>query len=321
MKQLIKINLLLTLFFTINAYAAVPLPVGFERWTPTSYSIVEFDQECGAVQKKYNAPSGSRDSKSSSQIPHAGSYKIPYISDPDFRVMDIEVKYNSFAEEHRLDLIAVKNTGDFKRDSWVLCGLTTAEVKKWADNKQFALLDVERYTRKNGETRWAIVLQVDPFNLSSLFFEELSMENINSTFGQDPDDADWRVLDIDFAGANGINNVYNVILIQNHGDNHMLWNLEEGWSYENLVAGAYQLIDRELIFRTMVNGYHLWKSAMLSVAVNNDYCTLEHLDRDGVWFNHDFKGITIDLEWHHDYQHAGINFYKYYTVNAGYHCD
>ena len=323
MKNIIKINFLLTLFFTINTLAAVPLPVGFERWTPTSYSDVKFDQQCGAVQKEYNAPSGSRDTKSSSRIPHAGSYKIPYIPDRDFRVIDIEVKFNSFAGEHLLDIIFVKNSGPFKRDSWVLCGLTTAEVQSWADNKHFALLDVERYTRKNGDVRWAVILQDDPFNLKTLIFTgptALSIDNINGTFGQDPDDADWRVLDIDVAGANGVNATYDVVLIQNHGGNHKLWNLEQGWSDESLVAGAYQLIDRE-----RVGDYYdpksPWFSAMLSVAVNNDYCTFEHLDHDGVWFNHNVKGITIDLEWHHDSEYAGIKHYKFYTVNAGYHCD
>ena len=313
MKSLTKI-IIATIFFLATTLVQAVEPIGFERWTPTNDSKVEFNKQCSEVQKEYNAPSGTKDDRSSSQIPHAGSYTIEGNHDRAYRVMDIEVKYNSHNGYNDLDIVAVKNYGPFARDSWVLCGLTTDEVQQWADNRNFALLDVEPYERKNGELRWAIILQKDPFKLTTLFFPSLSIDNINETFGSDPDDSDWRVLDIDYVGISGGIIKYSVVVIQNFGDNHILWNLEEGWSHHNLVAGAYQLVDRERI--PHVSFSNAWLSAMLSVAVDNDYWTLEHLDQDKVKDNHGIIGVTVDLEAFEVDMHAGITFYEYYTVNA-----
>ncbi|NND01101.1 MAG: hypothetical protein HKN85_13045 [Gammaproteobacteria bacterium] len=321
-----SISAVLAVLCLVHMPAFAAEPVGFERWTPLSSSFVEFDHTCRQLQEKYNYPD------------FFGPYNPDRVKEEkDFRLIDIEVR-SDISLGHAYDAVVVTNSGSFNRKSWLACDLSLTYVRGLAQSKSMVILDIERYT-KGGKTVYAAILQLHEFSLDTMFIPSARLSDINAIAGNDEDDSYMRVIDIDHVGYINIGcpgsseeacdwkgePLYSAVLVENSGDNHILWNLEDGWGdgapLDNLVTGAYQLVDRELTRVNVENFEEKWHSAMLSVAIDQDYHTLENLSKAQVHAaNHGSQGVIVDLEWDIVWENPeiipGVNNYDWYVVTA-----
>ncbi len=282
-------------------------PVGYERWTPNEGYDVVFNQTCDQLMHAYNYPKFFGPSKGRDE----------HVQEKDYRIIDIEVR-KEFDDSEVLDAVIVPNFGDWNRKSWLICDLSLSMLQSLATSKYMVMLDVERYKRA-GRTYYAVILQIHGFELDTFFMPSARLSDIKMFAGDDSIDEYMRVVDIDKVGeisvsgncehvddgvaCGGVEALYHAVLIRNTGDNHVLYNLEhgegDGWPLDELVPGAYQLIDRELTRVSIINqDTEVWHSAMLSVAIDQDYHTLENLSQnDVIGMNHGPRGTIIDLEW------------------------
>jgi hypothetical protein len=285
-------------------------PIGFERWTEPPDSGIVFNQEFADLFAEYSNPASTI----------SGTLFAPGIKGlPARRLIDIEIHSDGPFAHNVADAVWVENSGGFQIDSWLVNRMTQAQLLQWPNYRAYVILDLERYQR-NGRTLWAAIVQRNLHQVPWGIVLEVSIDAINAVAR----DNDMRVVDVDFVGygqGTGCNPgeacivpIYDAVLVENSGANHVDWNLEEGWNYEPHVASEAQLIDREKDIS--LSGEAAWWSAYLSVFVDNEYETYEFLNEFDVLFNHGHVlHRVIDLELDPAIPGGDPEFPSYYTVN------
>jgi hypothetical protein len=162
-------------------------------------------------------------------------------------------------------------------------------LETWPPISKYVPLDIERYY-DGGQTRWAMVVVRNPAEVHTKVMLGVTLAQIHDAIkdaalgSAHKPPIYLRPLDIDFVDsvvdvchvpsgqACPWHAIYDTVLVENSGDNGMIWNLEEGWVYDPHVPSADQLVD--IALRPKAGGSGSSFGAYLSVAVDNDW--VEH---------------------------------------------
>jgi hypothetical protein len=313
-------------------------PIGFERWMEPPSFGVSYGISLEVVAEAFGSTS---DTWWLNVIYQPGTFHTPF-----WRVMDIEIHEapgNFYFEPDVADIVYVRNSGEFERETWVLYEMLDSYLETWPPNMTQIPLDIERYQHA-GQTRWAVVVVRNPVKVTAKVMLEVTLEQIQqaiqdaaagSAAGSAPQPPLYlRPLDIDFVDivvdepchvprgqACPWHALYDVVLVENSGDNKMLWNLEEGWDYEPHVTSAAQLVDVAQAGKFGGNGGSGSSfGAYLSVVVENDW--VEHDALSAAQVNQTMTQMherIIDLDLDPDFPYDATlspeKWPRYHTVN------
>jgi hypothetical protein len=270
------------------ALAAVQPPIGFERWTdPDVGSGIDFGLTAEQVFQNYAAslPLGG--------IPQTYPQK-------EERLIDIEIRaVGSGLAYYVYDVVWVKNTGDFKLDSWFLPGLTEADLKLLPGLAQqgAVAVDVERYPEGN-QWRYSVILQQNDGHLDWDILTDASLQQVLDAAGH------WdemRILDLDFARPGPLNcqtdrgqacspATFDAILVANSGAKAIKWNVWFNLTPEQLAAQearGWRVVDWENPGDTPTT---------IVVKARGSYEIINDLDKPEAIFEHGHHGRVVDLE-------------------------
>ncbi len=195
------------LFFHVRAHAQ---PMGYERWTDSAAASGEF------FDKSFAWVAGNLDNPLVIGMPAPGPN--------DTRLIDIEI--NTVENQLQVSGIWVENQDDFKQESWLIAGLTGADVKLLEDLQDITIVDIERY-RRQGQTFFAAIGQRNRVKQPWVFLPAVTLDDIRVW----QQGLGYRLVDVDYVsvdpnGREGPVVYYDAVMIRNAGSNFMLWGVD-----------------------------------------------------------------------------------------------
>jgi hypothetical protein len=287
MRTILCLTLLCVAVPATLTFGVVQPPIGFERWEAPPVgpagewaSGVDFGLTPAKIYQKYAA-------QLLIGLPASGLRH----QQKDMRLIDIEVRADgSGLGVHLYDVVWVRNEGSFLLDSWLVTGLTAAEVELFQQFDDVIILDIERYTHGTKEWRFAIILQRN----SGKFDWEVLLDVDYDTAIQAAHASGTRAVDVDRFFACGPRSAggdcqdrYDVVLVDNAGSN-LVPTIDFFQASIPYSIPGYQITD----FEINALGIHTtnW------VLSGNPYIMLSGQSEDDVIHNHNHRGRVIDLE-------------------------
>lgn len=275
-------------------------PVGFERWTDPGGSCggatgVDFNLGLAEIYQQYAA-----------QMVIGLPADEPRFQQKDRRLIDIEIHGDgSGLAEYVYDVVWVCNDGGFALDSWLVPGLTEADLDQLDEFDDIVILDIERYPdgagwrysaivqRNSGEFDWEVLVGTTPADIQAA---------VRRTGG--------RVVDVDVVPycsprtprGQACEGLRDAVVVENTGANHVdTVDVFVGFPSSSPPA-QFQLTDLE-------TGLTNWMTP------GNPFEVVESATMADVVHSHGHVGRVVDLEVvAHPTRPVGAT-YTYRTVN------